>query len=131
MADRETAARSEAVHATRLTLRCRTFELVADRGGPHVHPNDSVVHRDARALVPHHCRFALIRDAHRRNLRGVAALAAFRNAVPHAGKNNQRIMLHPAGLRHNLLKLLLVRCDGIARPVEKDCTRRRRSLIDR
>src|SRR5699024_7880027 len=107
-------------------------ELVDDLLGPGVLPDDRVVDRFAGVLVPDDRGLALVGDADR----GDVALA---QRCPGQGQTDhlagvppdlQRIVLHPAGLRQDLLVLDLPGLHDLTGVVEDDGAGAGRSLVD-
>src|SRR5699024_4026055 len=107
-------------------------ELVADALGTGVLPDDRVVDRLTGGLVPHHGGLALVGDAHGRQPVAVDVgahqpLAGHVAGVPPA---RLRVVLVPAGLREDLLVLLLPAGDDLAGVVEDDRAGRGGALVD-
>ncbi len=107
-------------------------QLVHDRLGAGVLPDDRVVDGLAGGLVPDHRGFALVGDADRRNV--VAGQVRLRQGggddltgvVPDLGG----IVFHPACLREDLLVLHLARRNDAAAVVEHDGSRAGGALVD-
>jgi len=85
---------------------------------PGVLPDDRVVHRLAGGLVPHQRGLTLIGDPDRGDVAdvhlGETGLHDFLCACP----DLERIVLHPARLREDLLVLLLIDTDDLAAVIE-------------
>ena len=107
-------------------------EFVHDRLGAGVLPDDGVVDRLAGGLVPHHRGFALVGDADGGDVvPGQVRLGQGRadhlaGVVPDLGG----VVLHPAGLREDLLVLHLAGGDDAAAVVEDDGAGARGALVD-
>ena len=108
-------------------------ELVAPCGRPAVLPDDGAMQRPARAPVPHHCGFALVRDADRGDrMPGVGELGL------HLGERLERrrpdvvrVVLDPPGLREMLRELTVGPADGGAVLVDRERAHARGAGIDR
>jgi hypothetical protein len=124
-------------HEPRLR-RDRGFEplrsqCIARGSGAPVLPHDRVADRLAGDAVPDERRFALVRNADRRDVRRPQARARHRfgRDCELRGPDLVRVVLDPSGLREDLLELLLGNRDDAAAAIEDDRARARRSLVER
>ena len=108
-------------------------QFIADLLRPHVLPDNRVVHRLARALLPHHRGFALVGDADGGDVVPGQAGPGERRAHYFAGvvPDLQRVVFHPARLRENLPVLPLAGGDRRTAVVENDRARGGGALVDR
>src|SRR5690606_4830149 len=107
-------------------------ELLAEGGGAAVLPDDGVVDRAARGLVPDHRGLALVGDADGRDV-GSLQLRLLQRLLhrPHRGfPKVLRVVLDPAGSREMLRKLLLADGDDAHPVVEDDGAGGGGSLVD-
>ena len=96
-------------------------------------PDQRVGQRLAGLAVPQDGGFALVGDAQRRQVAGPQAALrhGFGDDLARPQPDLLRIVLHPSGLRIDLLVLLLGAGDDCARPVENQKARAGGALIDR
>jgi hypothetical protein len=111
-------------------------QLVAARRRAAVLPDDRVGHGLARGAVPQEGRLPLVRDGQRRDVAGAGGAALLLQFVQRGqrhgvlgGPDFAGVMLHPAGLRKDLLELALRDGDDLPRAVEHDRARAGGSLV--
>ena len=109
------------------------LQLGGDPVGPGVLPDDGVVVRAPRVLVPDQRGLALVGDAEAVQVRGGQALAVQRGLDHRGGPlpDLHRVVLDPAGLGQDLVVLELVAADFIAAVVEDHASRAGRALVHR
>ncbi len=113
-------------------LQARLLQLCAKRRGATVLPDDGIVDRYSRRLVPDDDRLALVGDADCRDiLRG--QVRPLERGL--AGRDDTRpdvfgVMLNPAGRRKMLREFLLANADRFHVAIEDDGARRGRALVD-
>ncbi len=118
--------------AADLVLGAAGLQLVAQRGGAAVLPDDGVGQRLAGAAVPQHGGLALVGDADGGDVarRQPGALERFGGDAALRGPYLQRIVLDPARLRIDLAELLLGEADDASFLIEDDGAARCGSLIE-
>ena len=105
----------------------------ADAVGAGVLPDDGVVHRLTGRALPHHRCLTLIGDADRGDVRRFEVRVGQRSRghVAQVVPDLDRVVLHPTGLREDLLVLALVDGYHPARVVEDHAAARRGALVNR
>ncbi len=115
-----------------ILLNAACAQGFANRCRAPVLPHNRRMDRLAGRALPHNRRLALVGNADRRHVpRPRAGLAQrFHRAAELAGQNLHRVMLHPARLRVELLKLMLRHGGNRARLVKQNGAGTRRSLVE-
>src|SRR5690606_29083274 len=110
----------------------RAAQLVDDLLGARVLPDDGVVHRLARGLVPHDGRLALVGDADRRDVvvGDVRPRQREAHGLAHVVPDLLGVVLHPPGAGEDLVVLELTRGDDLPGVVEDDGPGAGGSLVD-
>ena len=122
-------------HQTGFLLECvgqaLLTQLIAQRRRTTILPHNRIVNRLAGFTIPHHHRFALIRDANRRDIARADVRDAQRLQHHTALRtpNFIRIVFHPTRIRKNLGKFLLRDRTDIARMVKHNRTAAGSALI--
>ena len=107
------------------------LERLGDRCGLAGLPDDGVVDRTARLLVPDHGRLALVRDADAGDVARdeTGLLESFLHDSDHRAPDFLSVMLDPARFREVLRELFLRDTDNLGVAVEDDGTVGRRTCI--
>ena len=96
-------------------------------------PDNGIVNRKPRVLIPNNCRFPLIGNANCFDLIGLDA--TFNKDLSdhrlHRVPNFIGIVFHPTSLRKNLSEFLLTRADLLAFFIKNDSPRTSCSLVNR
>ena len=85
------------------------LEGVAVLGSSAALPDDCMINGISGILIPYNCRFSLIGNSDRRNIRSLRTdhIHGFHRYAKHTRPDFIRIMLHPARLRKVLMELAL------------------------
>ena len=129
----EVSVRHEARRRAYVRLKALVAQTLDDRRCAAALPHDRVVHRASGLPVPENRRLSLVGDADGGDvLHGNAADAHGLAQGVHLGvEDRRRVVLHPAGLRVDLLELVALHADDARLLIEDYRSGARRALIER